>query len=642
MDMEDEEVVKHRRSVADVGQKNQFDSLQGEARRNKETIIGLRRENKELRLVLQQTVRGQRSTNTAEHYNKQEEMIHNRMCVLKRSINAVRAKNAELAAEIEKTKELNAFVMKESGGAVDEGSMLAQKIRALENRLDKCLIKHNEVSAIRKTYETLLERLQLEQSGFDVQLNATEKELVGTQKVLDDLTDVGEQAAVDRDASRAEVIHLKDVLGEERRAQRSEMVQRRKFVEDKRDLLEKKHRALNQRIAQQAERHHKLLLGVSSHNTFKKRTARSTNSFVALRPEEVERLQQQKACYLHLREATHSHNVSEVIRKIVERLESNQQLEADVARLISTVEERTATKLELQTTWNEVNHRAGGALVRAKVTRSARDNWIQKTSGAGIEDSGAEAEDYADYRLLGDRTHANRNIVTEFEEHLKQRHDELSEAQSRHKKLSQLLHEVETGVQNLAEKLSVVRVDAGPVVALGHNSKQPQNRLTAKSQTADTHDMASEEIQSYASVSSAVTAELLRSCDAKLRHMLEELSLESVVLAASALEHHNSVSPINPQTNVRLPKLTAAAAPSQLALEDSEEPDASAAATRAAAKLTKHGMNMTGSSPQMLDDFPDNEIHDREELKHLAMATVEREEKKARKMLTQRRKEESM
>jgi len=44
---------------------------------------------------------------------------------------------------------------------------------------------------------------------------------------------------------------------------------------------------------------------------------------------------------------------------------------------------------------------------------------------------------------------------------------------------------------------------------------------------------------------------------------------------------------------------------------------------------------------RVVDDFPDNEIHDRHELKMMSLATVEREEKKARKQLMQRRKEET-
>lgn len=43
-----------------------------------------------------------------------------------------------------------------------EDSPLTRKIRMLENRLDKAMIKYNEAQSIRKTYEQIVKRLKVD------------------------------------------------------------------------------------------------------------------------------------------------------------------------------------------------------------------------------------------------------------------------------------------------------------------------------------------------------------------------------------------------------------------------------------------------------------------------------------------------
>lgn len=60
-------------------------------------------------------------------------------------------------------------------------------IRALENRLDKAMIKYNEAQSIRKTYEQIVRRLKEERVGFDNQLAAIERTLGAKQRDYDEL-----------------------------------------------------------------------------------------------------------------------------------------------------------------------------------------------------------------------------------------------------------------------------------------------------------------------------------------------------------------------------------------------------------------------------------------------------------------------
>ena len=50
-----------------------------------------------------------------------------------------------------------------------EDNEFTRTIRALENKLDKAMIKYNEAQSIRKTYEQIVRRLKEERVGFDNQ-----------------------------------------------------------------------------------------------------------------------------------------------------------------------------------------------------------------------------------------------------------------------------------------------------------------------------------------------------------------------------------------------------------------------------------------------------------------------------------------
>lgn len=502
-----DDMTKKRQSVMESNLRTQLESAQAELRRNTELLTTLRRENKELQLSLTRAMRGQLNVGSDEHYQKEEELLHNKLCVLKRSLNAVKGKNGELQKAIEATMQENAFTLKEGGAYVDEGSAVTQKIRTLENRLDKCLIKHNEVEAIRKTYEVILERLQLEQAGFDLQLNALEKTIASDQKEFNDLNTVGAEAAKARDEAKADVNKLKKKLVEERRKQRKDLEQRRQFVQDKREFLAARHSQLLAKMVKQQERHNRILNGEDrNHSKSNKKKPNTQTNDPVFSTQELERIQYQKEAYHRLRDATMSQNVGEVIHKLLERRHNHKNLKKVLADLEAAIAKKTQEAKKLKKKWDEVNQQSGGAMVRPPLTRSARN--VQKRSqylmeelqpqkaGMGLEKGGAgggpptgspstaappplpsppgnanhkkgrgspEEDDhemlsrlaYSDYRLLAERKRENKKIVEEFELHLRARQEELEDAHRDQESLSRLLLDVEAGVQQLAQKLFV-------------------------------------------------------------------------------------------------------------------------------------------------------------------------------------------
>ncbi|CAJ1020073.1 hypothetical protein, conserved [Leishmania lindenbergi] len=663
-----EQISKTRQSVLDVGQRNQLEVVQAEVRRNNEQLTMLRRENKELRLVLQQTIRGQRNISVEDHYAKEEDLLHNKMCVLKRSINAVKGKNAELLKEIERTTEENHFIQQEGNGVLEENSTIAHKIRALENRLDKCLVKHNEVQTIRRTYETLLERLQLEQAGFNTQVSSTEQALQCANKELGELVAVWKSAAKARDAAKAEVSDLKAQLAAERQRQRKDLDERRAFIESKRQQLAKKHEAILLKLTQQEERHARILQsadGVTGSSARRRGHHSRAASAASLSPDEVEQLQAQKTAYLRLRDVTMGTNVSDVLAKLRERSAHHVQLQATAAELEVSMQQLDNEKSALQSEWEEVNHRAGHALVSARVMRAARDirggadNENVETCGADGKDGegnssrnaaaeagGAEAVDYG---LLADRCHERHLVLEEFRQHLHQRQDELEEAEEKHNGLAQLLREVDLGVQYLAEKLSISA--ALPVAA---------NAATDVSATPQQHQ------HQRLATQTSLTNDLLRNCGAKLHLMLEELSpeeLDAVVRSMSTAKF------LIPGTNVRVPEVLEAQRVQRQQQTSSASPARMSPSHVGGASLSQASMGAQGDGPSpttrhhgsvdsdtqaagvaasgasaaavaavsLVDDYPENEIHDRQELKMMSMAIVEREQQKARKRQMQQR-----
>jgi chromosome segregation ATPase len=59
----------------------------------------------------------------------------------------------------------------------DDNNPYMRKIKLLENKLDKAMIKYNEAMSIRRTYEQILTRLKEEKAGYDNQIMAIQKSL---------------------------------------------------------------------------------------------------------------------------------------------------------------------------------------------------------------------------------------------------------------------------------------------------------------------------------------------------------------------------------------------------------------------------------------------------------------------------------
>ena len=135
----------------------------------------------------------------------------------------------------EKLKDLE----KESQPILTDESPLTRKIRMLENRLDKSMIKYNEAQSIRKTYEQIVKRLKEERIGFDNQLAAIERTLKAKDHDYQELLNMSHDANHAKEIAKAELAQFRAAYEEERRQKDKELTERKQYVQSRIDQTQK-------------------------------------------------------------------------------------------------------------------------------------------------------------------------------------------------------------------------------------------------------------------------------------------------------------------------------------------------------------------------------------------------------------------
>ena len=89
------------------------------------------------------------------------------------------ARNAKLKSKEEWKKNSEKYneLKNEAKLISDDNNPYVKRIKLLENKLDKAMIKYNEAMSIKRTYEQILMRLKEERAGYDNQIAAIQKSL---------------------------------------------------------------------------------------------------------------------------------------------------------------------------------------------------------------------------------------------------------------------------------------------------------------------------------------------------------------------------------------------------------------------------------------------------------------------------------
>lgn len=419
--MNDDDLAKQQLRIRELERKATFEATQDEIRRNKDNLTTLRRENKELRSALQQSSKG--GTVTSGMYNRKEaELLQNKIHILRRTLNDLRNANDKSSEEIGVINEHTQDLSKEGEPVLQSDSPLTQAIRMLENRLDKSLIKHNEAMSIRRTYETILQRLRDERVGFDNQLAAIEKTLRAKEHDFMELQSMAHDAMHAKEIAKSSVQEFKASYAEERKQKKKELEERMNYVRMKKEQYEKQEKQLKARKVQEEQQ------AQSKAEEEEKRKREMMHATVELRTEEEqERLQQYSDAYRRIKDVTRASNVAEVISKFI--------AQEDTSRTLMQMTSDTQSRIDQLI--------ADRAILRQKVEDA-------KYSGSG---------------QLG-----SRRIVDEFETHLSEAKGQLEKSQAVYEHTSKLIISIRAGIEHLAEKLSGYRPEMQPPAANDDNA----------------------------------------------------------------------------------------------------------------------------------------------------------------------------
>lgn len=192
-----------------------MDVLEANKAANKEEIRRLREGNKEYRqkLVALQKVRRQLllsyplecvatflelpliillvQTARLDDEKDEEKHVEREISRLRKAYDDVRLRSARSHKSLDELRDSAKDLELNSKRPHMEDNEFTRCIRALENKLDKAMIKYNEAQSIRKTYEQIVRRLKEERVGFDNQLSAIERTLGAKMRDYDELLLLG-------------------------------------------------------------------------------------------------------------------------------------------------------------------------------------------------------------------------------------------------------------------------------------------------------------------------------------------------------------------------------------------------------------------------------------------------------------------
>ncbi|KAL7748508.1 hypothetical protein RI367_006203 [Sorochytrium milnesiophthora] len=226
--------LKLRFELLDGDRKAYLETSQNVMRLNKEEMAKLRNLNKELRDAIGKLKK-------PGHYEKPEggtselDRFDMRISELHKKHDDMQAMVRDKDDRMQELEDqLNELVVEHHliQQAAEE-SAESKAAHALENRLDKAIIKFNETQSIRKVYDEIVKRLQEERLTFDIQLAHFDRTL--HQKKLD----AAELEVMSRDANHAkelaktELARIEERIAEDRKTREKDLALRKELVRQK-------------------------------------------------------------------------------------------------------------------------------------------------------------------------------------------------------------------------------------------------------------------------------------------------------------------------------------------------------------------------------------------------------------------------
>ena len=406
----DENLLHDKMQLLEKERKSAFEQLEQQDKANGELIKLLKKENKDLKGMIMAARKGPPGALQAMEAQHLDQEIF--ATTLK--LDEARDREAELRERLFKQRELVRDIEVNSQPILTEESFVTRKIKMLENRLDKSLIKYNEAVSIKKTYEQIVKRLREERVGFDNQLAAIERTLKAKDNDYQELLKMSHAANHAKEEAKRELQKFKIAFDEQRRAKDRELLAKKKYVQGKVDQTQELERKEKQKRQEEAEAERRRQEEAEAprrgdrHLMVQGRGDRTA--------EEEERSSRYEAAFKKIRDATGINDVQEVLQRLVTQEETHNHLKA--------------------------------------MSAEAQDRIDQLK-----QETGELAKKLEDLRYAGSGQLGSRRIIEEFEVHLQEARNQSQASQERYEHLATLLINVKAGIEHIVEKLAHIRTD---------------------------------------------------------------------------------------------------------------------------------------------------------------------------------------
>jgi len=395
----DQKIATQKLALMEKSRTVEYDDIQVKLRRQKDNAKSMRKENKELRAAMASSAKS-----AGDFQSKEHELLQQQVFALRRKLDDIRNSIIAKKQEYVVLQEQNGDLKAESQPLLKEDSPLNRKIRILENRLDKSMIKYNEAMNIRRTYEAIVRRLHQERVTFDNQLASIEKTLQAKEHDYQELLNMCHEANHAKEIAKTELMQFKSTFEEDRKQKKVELEERRNIVQMRIEQRMKAEKKGQQKISMEEAARSK------AEEEERKRREQQQVTAELKSEEERERLTQYAEAFKRIKEATGADTVEQVILKFMAQEDTHQTL-IDMTK-------------EAQTKMDRLN--AERTDLRAKMEEA-------KFSGSG---------------QLG-----SRRILDEFETHLSEAKIQAKKWASNYETLARTFIDVKAGVEHLVEKM---------------------------------------------------------------------------------------------------------------------------------------------------------------------------------------------
>ncbi|EQC39938.1 hypothetical protein SDRG_02594 [Saprolegnia diclina VS20] len=422
--------LREKMRLLQVDRKNNVEALEANKNSNKDLIRQLKQENKELRKQIADMKRAEQAAGNVIGGNDLDDetaQIAHHLTKCRKQYDDVRHKVAAQVDILEQLKDNVKDLELESKKPSMEDTPETRKIRMLENRLDKAMIKYNEAQSIRKTYEQIVKRLKEERIGFDNQLAAIERAAAAKNHDYDELVMLSNDAAHAKELTLLELERVRSNYEEERRLREKELREKQQVVKMKLDM--------NARLDKREKLKTDIVSGEAAHledeEAVVMRQSLAVNSIAHVRMSEEKKEHRTKidifeSAFRKIKEATGVTDVNEVIQKIVSQEGTTENLMMLTKENQARLEALQAEHVHLKTHVEELKYSGSGGGHRRKMV---------------------------------DDHEANLNIATA----------KLERARLKYERVAKILISVKAGVEHLVDKIESVRED-GKAIHVGDDT----------------------------------------------------------------------------------------------------------------------------------------------------------------------------